>query len=328
MNASNHNSNNIPATVGGLLDEVESKLGRLGVTSKNTSLEIFHDMDQIASRLEKLKTQGSDIKSELAQYEMVSAGVKKQAKGIVRDAGGVNGLQKLRDQEKPAADHWWWYLDEYVVQQRKLNLVRAARSTGIFLIVLLALVLVYRLFFQPDPKLIATLDAQHNAEELGASGKYEEALTSVEKGLAVSPEDPELVVLRGVILELMQKPDDAILAYENAKKVFPVPADFYLTRGQEYITFGKYELGLSDGQIAVKENPKSAQGYILMGTSQELMGKTTEAINNYQIASEVATANDETSLAATAKIKLAMLMQRGGGMDLPGTSDETATPAP
>jgi tetratricopeptide (TPR) repeat protein len=71
----------------------------------------------------------------------------------------------------------------------------------------------------------------------------------------------------------------------------------------------RFEPALLDGQEVIRVNPNSAQGYLLIGQANELLGKPGEALDNYDKAFAAAEKTGQTELAAITRTRIAMLMQ-------------------
>ena len=97
------------------------------------------------------------------------------------------------------------------------------RNTLILAAVILVVVVAYQLFFKPDPITIAVMNASQNAQQSMSEGNQAQALADVEKGLAVSPQDPELLVLKGCILSLDEvQASNSKAAFDLAEKLITI----------------------------------------------------------------------------------------------------------
>ena len=70
----------------------------------------------------------------------------------------------------------------------------------------------------------------------------------------------------------------------------------------------------------LKENPQSAQAYILIGQTQEVQRQYSQAFDSYTRAYDLADAQKQTQLAGLARVKMAMVMQLMGMSD-PSTAE-------
>jgi tetratricopeptide (TPR) repeat protein len=291
------------------LDRVETLISKLGTGVKHPE-EILDLMDQMAGQFSELARQGASVQAATAQYEACSAALRAAAGSFLKEMGGAGALQAARRQRNPDGEAWWWYLDDYLTQQRQTWLRRTLKKTLIMVVVLVVLGIVYQLFFAPDPKIMAVYNASANADRLAGQGKVEEALVEVETGLAVVPDSQDLWIRKGVLLGLLGKDAQAADSFAQGKLQSKNDEEFYLVRSQVYLAIGLYDQALADGQTAVAANPNSAIGYMLVGTTQELLGKLREAYITYQKAEELSGQLGDAGMTAQIKVKMAYLLQR------------------
>jgi tetratricopeptide (TPR) repeat protein len=292
------------------LTELEAKVGRLGYNLGQDALTIPALFDSITGILATLQVQGHSLKAEEARLQTVSAHLRRKATIFVREAGGVGALEDARRTRQPAEENWWWFLDRVVAERRWASLRRLALTVAGGMLVLLALFALYQRFLAPDPATRERIRHEQAAENLLLEGDSAAALTEVEQALAVAPSDPSLLVLQGGLQQQMGQESAAEESFAAAQKILGDRKTFLLTRGQAYLLLGQPAMALADGQAVVVMDPESAIGYMLLGGAHEQMEDYQEAILAYQQASNLADAQGNYQLAATARVNMATLMQR------------------
>jgi Flp pilus assembly protein TadD len=147
--------------------------------------------------------------------------------------------------------------------------------------------------------------AQTSAQE----GKYQEALQSIDAGLAEFPDDGEMLLWQGAILVQLKRQQEAQVAFAAARPTFEDEPSYLIQRSTIRLQAGDFDGGLADSQEAVRIAPDNAQAYLVLGGAYEIRGQATPAIQAYQKSAELAAASKNSQLEAVAKVRLAMLMQ-------------------
>lgn len=291
------------------LDEAERILGKLSFGAGQGAFQVLDLLDQAKLRLEQLSTQENLPRAEKAQFESVCSTLRKEGREFLKQVGGASALRAKRETARPPRENWWWYLDEELAAAQRLSMLHTLRRAGIILIVLLVAVVVYRVFFSPDPKVIAVVDAQQNADLQLTDGKLEEALATIDAGLAKVPDSPDLLVYKAVILQELGRTAEAQPIFDQAQKLLNDQEVFLLSQAQILNMMNKPQKAVVLMLGLIKQNPNSGRGYLLLGQAYELMGNQQEALNAYSQAAAVGEANGDSTTTAQARIKLAMLMQ-------------------
>ncbi len=311
-------------SLGSQLDRLDNLIGRLGLGDRQNALAILRMMDRIDEQFQALRAQGATIKAEESQFESSSAALLKEARRLVSELGGEAALQEQREARQPPNSAWWWYLDDYLVMKRSQTIRRFAKIALIAALVLGALALAYKLFLTPDPKTVAVFDAVNAGQLLGAEGNYAQALIEVQKGLAVAPNDSQLLIIEGVIYTMQGNLQQAAVDFATAKAGLADDELFFILQSQDFVSINQPERAVTSAQAAIQVNPKSAKGYLLLGTAQEVEGDTTAAYNSYNQAAQLADAQGDSATVVQAKIKLGYLMQ--GAAPTPAGTPGTVTP--
>jgi tetratricopeptide (TPR) repeat protein len=313
-------------TVGGLgaaLDELDVLVSRLGSRQTQTAFSILHLLDRISAQLEESSAHGANIKAEEGQFESACAVIRRQAATLVREAGGEAGLRAERQTQNPPPQAWWWWLDEQVAQKRKTSLVNGIKVLGVLLVVVVILVFVYQRFLAPSPQVVARIRAVQNATDLAGAGNFVQSLTEIQQGLAISPNDTELLVWEGVLYQLQEKDAQAEQIFTRAKTLLSRDEDFFIERSQIYYAIGKLTNAEQDAANGTTINPNSEVAFFVLGTVQEAEKKMVEAFQSYQKAVDLANLVNNSTIAVEAKVKMGYMMQAGGGLSI-----ETPSPTP
>jgi tetratricopeptide (TPR) repeat protein len=294
-------------TVGDELDRIDIKIGKIGLNSSAQSIELLSEMDAVNTKISSLP-QGKTRQELIAQFEGSQAKLIKEANQFIRDAGGIKRISEAREKAHPGPEQSWWYLDQMRHAKRQAQLRRVLTTGSIIVVALIVLSVLYNRFLAPDPQVTALYSSEQSARDNMMAENLPEALASVEKGLAIDPQDATLLILKGVILEGLNRGNDAQASFNMASKSVS-KEDFFLLRGQAYIMINQTEKAMIDSQEAIKNNPDSAQGYLLLGQVNETVGQSKTALDNYQKAFEISDKQQQYELAALARTRMAMLMQ-------------------
>jgi tetratricopeptide (TPR) repeat protein len=171
------------------------------------------------------------------------------------------------------------------------------------------LFVVYQNFWKPDPVFQAAIGLRTDAENLLIVEKHAEALIAVNQALELTPGDPYLLILRGVIYEKLDEPELAEKDFENAKEGFPSEDLFYSTRAGYYNMAGSPEAALRDAETAIELNPDSAMAFIREAQAYELLNDITNAIKYYELASDVAERTGNPQIQVIARMNMGQLLQ-------------------
>ncbi len=298
-----------PLSLSAFLDSIENKLGKLSAGQKEQALSVLEDLDEAKRRIAQAEEQGAWVKAEKAQFDSICASLKTGAGQFLRQLGGASELTAERARRNPPRENLWWYLDEIDAAARRRTVLKAVRSGAILLVVIAVIVLVYRLFLAPDPKLIAVVNAQQSADQYFGQNDLEKALAEVEKGLETVPDSPDLLIYKAAIYEATGRAAEAAGLFAKAKELLGDDENFTLARAQVYLMMHRpadAEAVLNDW-IGVR--PQSARAYLLLGQTYEDLGDQFKALESYEKSSELANQDQDSTTAAQARIKQAMLMQ-------------------
>jgi tetratricopeptide (TPR) repeat protein len=297
-----------------LLDQIESRLGKMTADMAVDGLPILVELDEVYRRLRDYTGTGNSIKAEKSQFDYVQSTIRSNLRLLLRHVGGAAKLQAMRAQRKPAPEQWWWFLDELAAQGRQSLIRRAGFTLAGVLVVAALLVVVYRAFLAPDAATLARFQHQRTAETALMQGDIDTALTEINQALLYDPENTELMVMQAIGQELTGQDEAATASFARLKILFGSEEEFLLQRALYYNQFGRSDLALADTEIVLAANPQSALGQFYAGVASESLGQFTEALEYYEIGYELALEQDMTALAATIRMNMGMLMQALPGL--------------
>jgi tetratricopeptide (TPR) repeat protein len=243
------------------------------------------------------------------QIDAILARLQNEANTFLRDLGGKEALRRLRVERTPPAENSWWFLDEWLAQRRRESTRKNLRSLGITAMVLVILAVLYQAFLAPDPALLAQLRHEQSSRDALMTGNFAEALAQVEQAEQYDPQNVELLVLKGVILQLSGKTEQAGPVFNQAEQAAESREYFLLTRGQTYLMAGDLDAAMADVDMVLAENPQSPSGYLLVAQVYENQGEYLRAYDSYQQSSSLANAQEQPEIAALARTRLAYLVQ-------------------
>ncbi len=287
------------------LAQLENCIGRLKHSTRAEVAAMPPLFDQAQALLQQLAERGVDLGPERARWETLCAQFDRNGALFVRKSGGAAALRAARQAVLPDTTAWWWFMDERLAAARKQRFTRILRGGALGLLALLALALVYRLFFAPDPELLARLDRTDAAQRALLAGDLAQALVETEAGLTLAPSDPALLTLQGVILETQGDAPAAETAFAAARAAYDTEENFLVQRSQLYLMSGQPGAALADAEEILVLNPESPLGYLQRGHSHEALGEILAAIHDYERAAELAEAANDAQLVVTARALLA-----------------------
>jgi tetratricopeptide (TPR) repeat protein len=315
--------------VGDQLERLEVLLGKLGMgLGPDEALEIPVLMDQVYLYIQQTDPENQGGKSASAQFDTFSQTYKKHLAVFLREVGDPAKLEAARIAANPPVEHWWWWPEEALAAQRRNSVKQGLRTLAIVVGILAVLVIVYQLFLQPDPKVIAAMNAQRDAEMLAQTSKdYPGAVARIDQGLTQSPGNSDLLVLKGALLTLIgDREKEANALFDEAEKQLGNREMMLLMKAQNYSILGKPDLSQSTAMEAIGLNPQSAQGYLILGQALEDQRDTTGAYAAYEKASTLGMENNDPTVTAQARMKMGMLMQSMNLVPDFGGSTPSATP--
>ncbi len=139
---------------------------------------------------------------------------------------------------------------------------------------------------EEDPDNIVALILR--ARTYSNAGEGELALADAEVGLAIEPDNPNLLAAQGGALFVLEDNEAALIALNRALEIAPSYHVALNNRGIVYYSQGLYEKAIADYTAALEANPDDANIYLLnRGTAHyELGNSPSKAIADYTDAIE------------------------------------------
>lgn len=290
---------------------LEEQLPRLKLLSSQEALAVLEGLDKIDALLTQLEAEAVDLLSERGRFYALQGQLKKRSRSLLKAVGGPAPLAQHRPQPAPAPDErWWWYIDEMVAARNRQTIKQLVVAACVLVLVLAGLYILYQTVLAPSPEVLARIEAENQSMQDFSAGDYAAALADVNKGLGVAVDNPRLLVLKGVLLDFAGQPVAAQQAFQQARTVLPDLESFYLLRVQVYLTTNQFEKAESDTHALLDINPDSAQGWLMLGQALEPQeGRRQEALDAYQRASELATAQGDNEVVVLARLAMGRLLE-------------------
>jgi tetratricopeptide (TPR) repeat protein len=293
----------------GIIKVLETRITKLPECSPAEAQEILTFFDQADQILLFLNEKGMDTTSEQSQLETVTRKFRKRLTIFTRQSGGPARLAHIRQTRQPSQDLWWWYADQILQTERKLKATRWLRNAGILTAILLVIAVIYQRFLAPDPAVLASYGHQQRAEIALTQTDLEVALAEINAALEYTPDEFQLYILKGVILDEMGDTETAADVFSLASEKVPEAAIFYTQRATFYLMLNKPELTLADTESALSINPDSAVSYLNQGHAYEALGDMDAAITSYEQADQAAERTGNVQLQAIARVSMSNAMQ-------------------
>ena len=292
------------------LTQLENRLGKLDRSGRAEALDIPPLFDSAFALLTELQAHGASFPGEQARFETVKAIFRNKAKIFLRIVGGTPTLKRRRAMPAPDVARWWWYIDSWQAELQYAQRLRTVKLWGIAAAVLAGLIVLYITLLRPDEATRKQMLYQNTAERLAVSGDYANALTEANAALAVKPDAMELHILKGILEESLDMPQEAKQSFSRAQVLAATQETLLLERAQKYLLLGMPNRAMADTDLILIGNAESAYAYFLQAKTYESQDALAEAANAFSKAIKLAAAADQTALEATIRLQQAYLLQR------------------
>ncbi|MCJ7550609.1 MAG: hypothetical protein MUQ30_13120 [Anaerolineae bacterium] len=300
----------------GILTRLEGQVGQIGCREKAAAAETLDLLDQAVALIKRITTTGGDIAAENTRFDTITRQFDKKKVTFLKEIGGAEALQQLRASRKPEEDHLWWHADVQLEEERRLHRTHVLQRAGIAAAVLIVLTGLYLLFLAPDEATRERFRHEQDAERALIDGNPAAAIVEADLALAWAPDDIELLILKGIALELQGETEQAQALYDRVQELLGETGTFLALRAQIYMVAGRGDLARADAQRTVELDPSSAEGHFILGNANASLGNYYEAADNYERASELADATGQTELQGMARIQLGNIMMMMQAPDL------------
>jgi tetratricopeptide (TPR) repeat protein len=284
-----------------------SKIGR-GAQPEQV-FELLQLRDQLEEGTAQFERAGVDLRAELTQIETIDNMLIDKAPAIARSLQEIGGLSALRQDIEPSPGRWWWYLDQRVVATRARKASRVLRFGIIGAIVVAVLAVAYMLFLRPDEATRERYGFVTEGEMQLSRGNYEDALALYEQALEIAPEDPEINLMIGILLEALDREDEAQVYFRRAEDNYGNEVTYLALKSQRYGYVGWYEKSEAVAFEAIEVDDSFALSYCSLGGAYEGQQRISEAIDAFQMCADLAREQGQNELYVIATSRLAMLLQ-------------------
>lgn len=294
-----------------LLVQVEKRIVTPYATQADT-LQLLHELDQIAALWPVLQAHGADLQPEAGRWESIQSAVHRHAPRIVRTLRGARGFAAARQNAHPdGGAAWWWNLDAEVQQLQRRRLTRAGIIFGVALVALVGVNLLLRLLFPVDPGVReATLALDSGDDKVAQGGDFQGARADFERAVTANPNDGEAWLRLGVAREKLGDASGAEDAYRRASNLITDPGDYHLAHGGSYFALGllvEAERELRAGLALAPDNPYI---FYYLASVFEAQGNATGAIDALTEAARFAEEQKNDEIMVMARYRLGILMQQ------------------
>ncbi len=296
------------------LQTLEEETPKLSQADAAAVRRFLHTMDEVAHLFEALSApDGPDLTPERLRFETVQRQVERNAGRLLKTLGGAAALEAARPAVAVPDAAPWWFLEQ-VVARRRAALRRRLLLTGGVAAALIALaVVLFNTLLKPDPAVVLKTRLFDEAlTHVTAEGDYAAALASVEQILAVLPDDVETLVFQSVLLERLDRPEEAEAVFRRAQSLGDSPEMALLAKGQLLWQLGDVEGALGLAQQVVAQNPESAAGWFLAGQAHAALNHFPEARDAFTRAADLARAQGNDPLFVQARVNLGYLLPSRG----------------
>ena len=288
------------------LDEAEVGVSRVRGAGPRV-LKLLHLLDQADDALAELEASDVDVRAERVRFETVERQLGNQMRRFVAEAG--KSLHEERAAVRPDQARWWWFLDEAVARQRARRLRRWLIGITAAALLVAAAALAYDRFLAPPPEVREAFQLGVQGEALVEEGDLRAALKEFGAAIALTPDDPDPWIWLGVIHTQLGELEDAQAAFEKARSLYDSDLDFLLQRGLAYVRVRDLDAASADAERAIREYPDLGYPYYLRASIGTAAGDYAAAVTDLEQAAELAQANGNTQLEATARTQRAMVIQ-------------------
>lgn len=292
-----------------LLDQAGDRVGGLERGTTGDALKLLRMLDDIDRLYNELAAAEVDLRAEESRRETIDLGLRRKASHVLRLLRPEGGIAALRQKRQPPQAYWWWRLDEYVAVQRRKAARGLVTSALVAVVLLAAAALIYRLFLQPDPAVVAQMEHVAAVERAVDSGDLNGALAAAEAGSAEFPENTELLLWRAVLLGQLGRTAEAEQVRASARALYTDEAAFLIASSEVRLRAGDLNGAYAEARQATTLAPDNAYAYLALGGAHQARGEINAASDAFGAAARLAAEQKNVELEAVAKVRLAMLLQ-------------------
>jgi tetratricopeptide (TPR) repeat protein len=122
------------------------------------------------------------------------------------------------------------------------------------------------------------------ASSLVAEGRFEEALTLLERAAKIDPDNEEVQYHLAFSLSRLNRPEEAIQHYQRTLEIFPDYAEARINLGNLFMNQGSFQEAEKAFRLALEVAPELASVHNNLGTLLGRQGRVVEAIPLFVVA--------------------------------------------
>jgi tetratricopeptide (TPR) repeat protein len=294
-----------------LIADSEKLLANLRGSGSNAA-DLLHNMDRIDALWPELEAAGADLRAETGRWEALQNGVRAAAPRIVRQIHRSGRLSALRAEAHPDGQAaWWWHLDREMASRAGRRLRRIVLIVVVLVALVFAAGVILNRLFPVDPRVREASDKIMDARTLIQNNEdYAGALPLFEEAAALTPNDSEAWLWLGATQQKLGQTQASAESFAEAADLIPVAVDYRAQRATIYLALGMLDESLAEVDAALAMDPENPQAYIIQAGVFDIRGQVMEAIQALQQAADFADKRNLSSLSASARYQMGMLMQR------------------
>ena len=292
---------------------VEDNCAELYQRDKAFIVEYFTCLDKIQQAFRRLEgtESGLNLTPEELQFKVVQQEVLRDVEQVLRKLGGSEALKQIRPAQASEKRQPWWFLDRYLIKRRTQFLKRAAQGLAILLALGAVLVILFNLFIKPNRNV--TQHAEHFSAGFNAALReedYEAALVEIDQALANLPDEPETLVLKGIILQELGRFDEADAVFAQLATLVDEPEKIRFFQTRLLLELGRPEEALPVAKTAIDFNPSFPEAWLMMGLAYADLKQYPLAYDAMNTAAELADEQGNGALKVMIRVNMSNL---GGG---------------
>jgi tetratricopeptide (TPR) repeat protein len=292
----------------GILTSLEERQVKIKGMTSTQALILLRDLDQVYNLFEQLAATKVNLLPEQSRFGTLQARLKRNVGQLLKALGGSAALSEYRPKPAPDREQWWWYSHEIVAKEQQRFLSRTISIVIIALLLGGGVFLAFNTILAPSPETMAQVEAENEANQAVEETDYQTALAAIEAGLVKIPNDPGLLIYKGVLEQILKKEELAAESYAQAQnQLQETPLDFYLARSQLQLRLKQAELAESDARTVLNRDENIARAWLLLGQSLQLQGRDFQAISAYEKAGQVGLDNGDNEVVVLARLALGQI---------------------
>jgi len=291
-----------------ILTGLEQRQTRLKSMDASQVLDLFQDLDQAYTSFQQLESTELDLQPEQGRFNTVQARFKQEASRLLKTLGGPAMLSEYRPTPPPDPSHWWWYIHELVAAGQQRLLRSILTTVGVVLLIVAGVILVFNTVLAPSPEAVARVETENKVNAAIEQVDYEAALRAVEIGLEKVPNDPGILIYKGILHQLLGEQAQADEAFRQAQaQTQEQPLNFYIARSQIWLRANQPELAEQDARFAATQDENLSRAWLLLGQALQMQNRSFEAIPIYEKAGQVALDNGESEIVVLSRLAIGQI---------------------